>query len=101
MNKFRAISAAVMVASGLMLSAAGTASAGTGSGESLIDLVDLLGTGSGGSGSSFGITLGEREGEGDDAETVADTPVSTGSAGMGSGSAPLCSTGPTTPGCPK
>ncbi|MFD6391195.1 hypothetical protein [Nocardia sp. NPDC060259] len=97
MNKFRAVGAAVVVASGLMLGMAGTASAGTGSSGDLVDLVTLLGTGSGGSGSSFGITVGD----GDDADTVADTPVSTGSAGLGSGSAPMCTTDPTNPSCPK
>ncbi|MFI8977402.1 hypothetical protein ACIGO9_31300 [Nocardia asteroides] len=105
MNKFRAASVAMAIASGLMLGMAGSAwatdgapVASSGSSGVLIDLASLLDSGSGGSGSSFGITVGDDE---EEAESVADAPVSTGSAGLGTGSSPLCTTNPTSPGCPK
>lgn len=103
MKKIHAAGASLLLASGLMLGLAGTASAAetdptptkprisSGSADLLVDLFGLLVTGSSGSGSSFGITLGN--------DDVAATP-STGSSGTGS-AAPLCLTNPTTPGCPK
>ncbi|MFI6999053.1 hypothetical protein [Nocardia sp. NPDC050175] len=105
MRNFRAIGAAVVVASGLMLAMAGTASAeeaapvaSTGSASTLGGLIDVLATGSSDSGSS--VSGGVKVGNGN----VAGTPLSTGSAGTGSastGSAALCATNPTTGGCPK
>lgn len=108
MKKFRGVGAALVVVSGLMLAAAGVASAeesavaapvaSTGSASVLGGLIDALGTGSSDSGSS--VSGGVKVGNGN----VAATPLGTGSAGSGSagtGSAALCATNPTTNGCPK
>lgn len=101
MNRCRsAIGAAIMVASGLTFAMAGTATAtaeapsvvaeaSTGSANTLIGILGLLATGSSGSGSSVSFGTGN----------VAGTTPSTGSSGTGS--AALCTTNPSTAGCPK
>ncbi|WP_378741243.1 hypothetical protein [Nocardia brasiliensis] len=103
MNKIRVIGAGMLVASGLMLAAAGTASAvetvpaapvaSTGSASTVGGMLDSLATGSSDSGSSVsgGVKVGN--------DDVAGTALSIGSAGTGSSA--LCATNPTTNGCPK
>ncbi|WP_069167111.1 hypothetical protein [Nocardia altamirensis] len=106
MTKFRAVGAVLVAASGVMLAAAGAASAAevaavepvarTGSASILGGVLDSIVSGSGGSGSSFSIKVGNGD--------VAGTLPSTGSAGTGSagtGSAAMCVTNPTAVGCPK
>ncbi|WP_194838787.1 hypothetical protein [Nocardia sp. XZ_19_369] len=102
MKNIREFGAAMVVASGLLLAAAGTASAAevavapvasSGSGSALGGLFDSLATGSSDTGSSVsgGVKVGNND--------VAGTPLATGSSGTGSSA--LCATNPTTNGCPK
>ncbi|MFG1791203.1 hypothetical protein [Nocardia sp. NPDC049149] len=89
MKKVRAVGAVLVAASGLMLAAVGAASAaqtaapepvaGTGSASASGGVVDSIVSGSGGTGSSFSLKVGNGN--------VADTPPATGSAGSGSAAA--------------